>query len=339
MFFALVWTYISCLVAKNQEIVWGGNWYNIEGFWTVLKYGVIFLDAYLLRSQRLKKLFCNLLVVSGTIVGAILIHTNLQGIDFYIHFSRSVYRNSNHYGYALAVSTVMAVGFAIKTKSRSLKVFYLVCFAILHANMLVSDCFGSLIGEVCGIVALFVINLLIKKSKELLYVAISVAVIFVGVTVVLESAKISTILQDFSVLANDAEDIIQGESSGKEGTGRWKLWEDTAQIIIQVPWFGKGLDCYYSNDYVNGTLDMPHNEYLQIASNVGVPVLLMYLVALFGIYFRAFKRKKELSSQSIICFGGSVGYLVSAFFGNTFTYTYPFLLILLAFGMLKNRRN
>lgn len=335
---ALIWTYISCLVAKNQAIVWSGNWYNVEGFWSVLKYGVIFLDAYLIRCDKLKKLFFNLLVISSSVMGVIFLYTNFAGTEFYFHFTRSIYRNSNHYGYALSVSTVVAVGLSIKERKIPLKVFYLVCFAILHMNMLVSDCLGAFIGEICGITALFIAQLLIKVKKELLFIALGVILIFVASTSILESTEVTDVVQDAGGVVEDTEDIVQGTTDGEEGSGRWYLWKETIKLILKVPIFGKGLDCYYGNDYVNGTLDMPHNEYLQIASNVGLPVLVLYAIAIFGIYIRAFIRRKELTGESFVSLGAGVGYLVSAFFGNTFTYTYPFLLIVLAFGMFKKRR-
>ncbi len=335
---ALMWTYISCLVAKNQAIVWSGNWYNVEGFWSVLKYGVIFLDAYLIKSEKLKKLFFSLLVVSSSIMGVIFLYNNFAGVEFYFHFTRSIYRNSNHYGYALSVSTVVAVGLSIKERKIPLKVFYLICFAVLHMNMLVSDCLGAFIGEIFGISALFIAQLLIKAKKELLFIALSVILIFVASTSILEGIEMTNVVEDVGGVVEDTENIMQGTTDGEEGSGRWYLWKETAKLILKVPIFGKGLDCYYGNDYVNGTLDMPHNEYLQIASNVGLPVLILYVIAIGGTYIRAFIRRKELTGESFVSLGAGVGYLVSAFFGNTFTYTYPFLLIVLAFGMFKERR-
>lgn len=337
LLFAFIWTFISCLVAQNQAIVWGGNNYNVEGFFAVLKYGVIFLDAYLIRDEKLKKVFCSILVVSATIMGVILLYTNLQGVSFYYHFTRSVYRNSNHYGYALAVSTVMAVGLAIKEKKIYLKAFYIFSFAILHANMLVSDCLGSFIGEIIGITFLFLISLSRKKDKSLLIVLLSVIIVLIVVTALLEGFAITDLLSEFSSLLGDTGNIVQGDASGDEGSGRWELWTKTASLILKVPLFGKGLDCYYGNDFVDGTLDMPHNEFLQIASNVGLPALIFYLVAIISVFVRAIKNRKSLQSTSVICLSCALAYLVSAMFGNTFTYTYPFLLIVLAFGMIKKR--
>lgn len=337
LLFAFVWTFISCLVAQNQAIVWGGNSYNVEGFFAVLKYGVIFLDAYMIKDDKLKKVFCSILVVSATVMGVILLYTNLQGVSFYYHFTRSVYRNSNHYGYALSVSTVMAVGLALKEKKIYLKAFYIFCYAILHANMLVCDCLGSLIGEIIGLTALFLISFSRKKDKNALYVLLSVIIVLIVVTALLEGFGITDLLKEFGSVLGDTGNIVQGDASGDEGSGRWKLWTKTISLILKVPLFGKGLDCYYGNDYVDGTLDMPHNEFLQIASNVGLPALIFYLIAIISVFVRAIKNRKSLSNVSVICLSCALAYLVSAMFGNTFTYTYPFLLIVLALGMIKKR--
>lgn len=336
---AFIWTMISTAMAEKQNIVWGGNSYNVEGFWAVVKYGTIFLDAYLIKSAKFKKLFCSTLVISGAIMGAILLLVNIYDIPFYFHFTRSVYWNSNHYGYALSVSATLAVGLALYDKKIWKKVLYLLCFGVLHANMLVSDCFGSFMGEICGIIAVVLFYLLKERNKELLIGILAVVLVFVGVTAVLETTRISNVVtEDLLGVVKDTGDITQGEASGSEGSGRWELWVKTIEVIKKVPLYGKGLDCYYNNNLIDSSLDMPHNEYIQIASNVGLPTLIFYMSAIIGIYVRAFLSRREIEKESIICLGAGVGYLVSALFGNTFTYTYPFLLIVLALGMLKQRR-
>ena len=46
-------------------------------------------------------------------------------------------------------------------------------------------------------------------------------------------------------------------------------------------------------------------------------------------------RIKKINTVSVITLCASVGYLVSALFGNTFVYTYPFMLIMLAFSRFE----
>lgn len=333
---AFIWTFISCCVAQKQAIVWTGNSYNVEGFEAVCMYGVIFIAAYLLDSSKLKKAFCITLVLSAAIMGIILLYVHLDGAQFLFHPTRSIYRNSNHYGYALSVSCVLAAGMFVEEKKIWIKVLYGVGFAILHANMLISDCLGSFLGEIIAIVCLFVLKLFMRRDKNLLICFLVVMFLLLSVTLALELSGTTSVVIEVFKATGETGDIISGGGDGAEGSGRWGLWVKTIEVIKQVPLFGKGLDCYYGNNYVDKTLDMPHNEYIQIASNVGLPALILYLIVGIGIFSRAIARRKELSSSSLVCLIAAVGYLISALFGNTFTYTYPFLLILLGLGMFKN---
>ncbi len=335
---AFLWCYISSTVALRQEIVWEGNWYNKEGFKAVCKYATIFLAGLLLKSKRLKRFFCIALVFSASVMGICLLYSNIFGVSFKYHFTRSVYKNSNHYGYALSISTVMAVALCLEERSKLIKSLYFVSFAILHANMLMSDCLGSFLGETIGLVALFSFSFLIKNKKELFVQLMIALLIFVGVTVALEATGVVSVVGEAGEVAGDVSNIVQGDATGNEGTTRWSLWTKTIDVIAKVPLFGKGLDCYYSNNYIDSSLDMPHNEYIQIASNVGLPALLLYLSAIIGLYVRAILRRKEIEPEQTVCLASALAYLVSALFGNTFPYTYPFLLILLAFGVFKGKK-
>lgn len=334
LFLAFLWTLISCLVAVKQDIVWFGNWYNKEGFLEVLAYGIIFLDAYLVSSRNFKKTICYLLVLSGAIVGACLLVAYISGAPFILSPLLSIYRNSNHYGYALAVSTVLAGGLFLSEKKVYMKGLFALCFCLLHANLLVCDSLGALIGEIAGLVALGVF-FFIKREKGALISLVILFGLFLVVSITFEASGLSSVFIEFNSAQSSASNIVQGEATGKEGSSRWGLWVKTIEVIKEVPLFGKGLDCYYQNNLIDPSLDMPHNEYLQIASNVGVPALIFYLVGIGGICLKCLKGIKKINTVSVITLCASVGYLVSALFGNTFVYTYPFMLIMLAFSRFE----
>ncbi len=337
--FAFLWTFISCLYAVKQDIVWDGNDYNIEGFSAVLMYGLIFFDAYLISGEKFKRTVCYVLVLSGAVLGACLIYSHITGVVMGFSPSRSIYRNSNHYGYALSVSSVMAVALFMREKSFWQKILFGISFAILHANMLVCDCLGSLIGEIFGLLALFLYYGIVKRSKKVFICLLIIVLVFVGVSVLFEVTKLSSVFGEVTTATDSASTIIQGGATGSEGSSRWRLWTGTVEVIKKAPLFGKGLDCYWNNNVIDSSLDMPHNEYLQIASNVGLPALVFYLVAIAGIFVRSIIRVKKISQTNVACLCSALGYLVSAFFGNTFTYTYPFLLITLALSALKGEEN
>lgn len=325
--FCLLWTLLATIFAIKPDIVWLGNSYNKEGFLSILGYGAIGVSAYLLKSEDRVKIL-KLFVLTSVIPATYLLFVNIFSLKALIPPPRSIYLNENHYGYALCVLAVVSAGFVLYDKKVYQKVFFSYCFTVINANLLVSDCFGAHIGQIVGLVVLFVIRIVeTKKLKATILVIVGLMAIS---TTALEVTKITNISDDYESLFNDASDIAGGGASGGEGSGRYGLWEDTLVVIGKAPFFGKGLDCYYDNN-IYADIDMPHNEYLQIASNVGIPCLVGYLAFLVILYAKTFKNIKRLKREQKIALSGSLAYLVSAFFGNTFIYTYPLLVIMIAF--------
>lgn len=334
LLFAFLWSFIATIFATRQDIVWLGNGYNKEGFCAILGYGVIAISAYMIKDEDRKKLV-KLFVLTSVISATYLLFVNVFSIKAFLSPTRSIYRNSNHYGYALCVLTVVSAGLMLYEKKTWQKCLYGYCFIILNANLLVSDCFGAHVGQIVGLICLIVLKL--SEDKKLAPTILVLVGLMVLSTTLLEVTKITNIGDDYASLFSDVKNITSGGGSGKEGSSRLFLWEQTLFIISKVPFLGKGLDCYFSNNQFSN-IDMPHNEYLQIASNVGIPVLIFYVAFLVIVYIKAIKGRKRLTSTQKVALVGGVAYLVSAFFGNTFLYTYPILIIMLAFGMVRREK-
>ena len=100
-----------------------------------------------------------------------------------------------------------------------------------------------------------------------------------------------------------------------------------------MPWFGKGLDLYHANNIYDTTLDVAHNEYLTMASNIGIPGLLAYVATMIWWFVRAIRMRKLLKGADLALMAAAVAYLVSAMFGNSFTYTYPYFLVFFALSI------
>ena len=137
---------------------------------------------------------------------------------------------------------------------------------------------------------------------------------------------------NFFILFKDTTKIVSNdETAGQAGSSRWKLWVTALDFIKNRPIFGYGPDSLGKPyEELNIKIDRPHNEYLQFAASLGIPALIFYLSALFLVFKRAFKNRKNISTNTIIALCSVLAYLVSAFFGNTMFYTSPYFFILLA---------
>lgn len=99
---------------------------------------------------------------------------------------------------------------------------------------------------------------------------------------------------------------------------RWEIWANTLQIIKDFPLLGSGLGTYiqifpaYRSFHVEGFVSHAENDFLQLASEVGLLGMGLLTVAFVILLRRAFSGIRKLSpedSQRYIRIGGLVGIL------------------------------
>jgi len=144
-------------------------------------------------------------------------------------------------------------------------------------------------------------------------------------------------------LMQNAASIFQGQSSG-----RLPIWKDTMGMILERPLLGAGLGnwelvfpTYAQNwSYKSGTVfARPHNDYLWIASELGVPALVAYLWMLAAGLLAAWRL--AASAQKPLLRWGGVGMATSilalsihAFFSFPRERIMPTVLLWLLLGVL-----
>jgi len=342
---ALVLTVITTVLfySKNglSEIVLPGNGYNHEGLYTVIMYAIVFASAFSINKDFIKKYFLYLLLFVGLVTSIATLLIKITGADITnsllaIRYIAGPFNNSNHYGYFTCIISLVAAGFIVfadKEWEMIIGTIFLIPFELC---LLISKTLGSNLGFIFGILIIIIMCIFTKRSsffRILLLLGIALLVFIVS-----ETSKLTNMINDYVVLNNGVNTIAEdatSEAAKKAGSSRWGLWLGTIECIKVSPWLGKGLDCYYGSNAIDSSLDMPHNEYLQIASNVGIPVFVLYLLSIAITVFRAIKYRYLLSNTNMIMLAIMSGYCVSAFFGNTFTYTYPYFLIIWAFAIPK----
>jgi O-antigen ligase len=129
--------------------------------------------------------------------------------------------------------------------------------------------------------------------------------------------------------------------------GRWAFWVNTFQIFKDFPVFGSGLGTYlqvfpvYRSFHIQGLVSHAENDYLQLASEVGIIGLGLLSVLFSYLISRAFSGIRSLSDREpgrYIAIGGLVGILALMLHSlverniqvpaNAFLYTFMFALVL-----------
>lgn len=142
---------------------------------------------------------------------------------------------------------------------------------------------------------------------------------------------------------------------GKErlGSARGYIWSRTLPLLLRSPVFGYGADSFlavfpqgdlyaklYAYEDIWMLVDKPHNLYLNLALNFGLPALLAFLALIllqgkriFGEYFRREKPMEMQDAFALACFMAVVGYLGAGFFNDSVLSVAPIFWVMLGLSI------
>jgi len=213
----------------------------------------------------------------------------------------NLFENPNDLALYLVTFFPILIGLALGTRNPFSKVLYLVSAILLLGGTVVTFSRGGFIG------LLFVTGTLVwrlgKKNRFL-----------IGVVAVI-------LLTCFLALAPGAyrERITSTDASSESRTGELKR---SIFLTLRHPLFGVGLDNFvlYSN-----TAHATHNAYTQVASEVGLPAAVVYVLFLVAAVKRVRKvpdphdlesKEKWFGYLAIGLHASLIGYMVTSFFAS-----------------------
>ena len=340
--FMLIWALISTFKSPYFEKSLYGAGYINEGYFTVLQYAVVFLSAYAIRDEIkwAKEAMLWTFICMAGLICFVFIGIEVTNYSIPTSLKAGVFNNSNHYGYFLAMSSTATFGALVYSKKKWQIFLSAILLPLNIFNLLACNTLGANIAYIGAIFFIICSGFITKKLnwKRLL----AACALSGAVNLIIEISGRTNMWESYVQLFKDIKRVISPGESGdgggnnsSAGTGRFGLWVRTIAVIKQVPWFGKGLDLYHGNNIYDTSLDVSHNEYITMASNIGIPGLVIYIGTVIWWFIRAVKARKALTVCDLTLLAVTFSYLISAVFGNSFTYTYPYLLIFLALSMQK----
>jgi O-antigen ligase len=99
------------------------------------------------------------------------------------------------------------------------------------------------------------------------------------------------------------EQLPQNEPLATGTEGRVALWKDSVKLIRAHPWTGVGLGCFeiaFTNVQsvrLTYVIDHAHNDYLEIAAELGLPCALLFFGGLFWIAVRTLQASLQARSS------------------------------------------
>ena len=158
----------------------------------------------------------------------------------------------------------------------------------------------------------------------------------------------NSVVNRINKIISEGQQIISSQSLSDEmGSGRIMIWKMIVTSIINHPLIGSGPDCilqilkdeqlhelYMFYSKYGTVVDKAHNEYLQIAATMGIPALILYILAIASILEPNIKNmfKSKLSYIFVISI---TAYLIQAFFNISVIMVAPIFWFIL--GLSNNK--
>ncbi len=261
----------------------------------------------------------------------------------------SVFTNSNHYGYYLAMAIPCITGlfymsFEKIQKSGDKKigwcVVYLFSLAIHMQALVINDCMGAFLGVFFSLIFMLIFWKVRFGKLGLIYF---LPMFFLITMVVLSylgfiTSKLGTTTGTSLIILFQDIFKVAGRKAGyeKAGTNRIRLWKEAVRAISQKPILGYGPDNLYDRWNQPCVSMTPHNEFLECALYMGIPGLFLYLGGLICLLVGRIKLLKKLPEYMLMAAGAVFSYQISAFFGVRKYHTVSYMFMFLGMLVLKD---
>ena len=321
----LFWSFCAIWPARDVDLAIFGSAFRYEGFLSYLAYAGIFLNAALIRGEEQRKVLFITVTATSTFLALVTLLKEMAHVRFLMFRNGQVgaysatFINSNHYGYYLCVSMMVIAGLFMMSEKLWAKIACGVCFAVNMIVMLYNGSLGPYLAILFGMI-LFFIFFWIRKGFRKTWPLLILVAVFILLSLVIRG---QAMIKDLGLIVRQTDKVIDvinsggaGTSEGQQaidsiGSSRGRLWKETIQVILKHPEIGVGTDNI--QHFIHN--EIPHNEYLQVAANLGFPGILFYLGALICCFAYTIKNLKKLSDGTLIAGMATLVYCASAFVG------------------------
>jgi len=240
---------------------------------------------------------------------------------YYLEDATGTYINRNHFAGLLEMVLPFPIAFALRltgnlrrsvqhseAKARTLLsasellplVFWLFLAIAIFTALIFSRSRMGIISALASVIAILGLAGSRAQSKGTRAV---VAVLFlVGVIGIVVWVGSDPVITRFETL---------GQEYAQTGQNRVSIWRDTLRLIHQHPLFGTGLGTFsvaytsVQSAFLNLLVDHAHCDYLEVASELGLPGGVLVFGSIFCILARAVRRcrKAEDGFDTAVCLG------------------------------------
>lgn len=206
------------------------------------------------------------------------------------------YVNRNHFAGFLGMVLPFALAMAF-TASESAgqrpsvwprRIFWLFVTAILFLAVAFSKSRMGIFA--CGVAMVLVAILAVAAPHERKRAAVVALALVVTGAALAVGLGVEPAMERFGAL---------DQEYAEKGRGRWEIWRDTARLIAAQPWLGFGLGAFgvaytaKQTTYLDWFVHHAHNDYLQVAAELGVPGAALLFGTIFAVTVRALRAARR----------------------------------------------
>ncbi len=316
----LILVCISTIFSVNVKVSIFGYFNRYEGLLTfIIYYLVYYCSKYYFRNKKSIIIGICILTMITSIL-AILQYYNAPFIKvFFKHasFACATFGNRNFYGAFISLTFPIIMCLYIFLGKKLLLIPNALLFYSMLACLTRSCYLAFIVFSIIG-----VIYLIKQKNKNYFKRSLLLLILFVLLFILFN------VLSPNALIGRYKASIEEIQNKDSLGSNRGYIWQIAINIIKDHPLTGCGTDaflCELTNnhtfelvnviyDKVGGLPDKAHNEYLQIASTIGIPALILYL-AFVALTIKNLLRndlnKNKIAFVVLLCI---ISYLVQAFF-------------------------
>lgn len=320
--------FISTMNSTEVMISIMGTKYRYEGMLALFAYIVIYFcakDFFKYKKNKNLLYICQAVYITISVLSIFQYYMVLPTNSLKPIFNKGAcgtFGNTNFMGsFASMGIPIFVITYILNNNKVSLVTSFLVFFSLIGCNARS----GWVAFILFGIMML--IYLIKNKNKEYFKRTIILGIGFIMIFSIMSIPfSNNPVRSKIMSISKDISSIKEEGINNKLGSRRIQIWKIVLDLTSKYPIFGVGTDnlkigilknlTQDAVDFINtnaGMIDKAHNEYLQIAATLGIPALVIYIVAVCMIVLpklpKLFKQENVFLILCVI-----ISYLAQAFF-------------------------
>ena len=325
-----------------------------------LLYFIIVNDIY--NERQINRIISAILIMGGLfgIYGIL----QYNGIDFSFwigNYGRGkvfgLFGNVGYFAEYLILPLPIAISLFLVSKNKTIKILLLIGILTMASTITLTftrTSYLSLVISFIFMLLLFVISRgkrLFKENKKIFIVILTAIVLIVSLFVIPTSLN-----EKGTILSKIKERVSISQLGSEFSTGRRvAIWKYTIPMIKDYPLLGSGIGSFKYNSlryqaeffdqgdnralYPHGLAEKTHNEYLQLAAELGIIGLIIFIWLIFAYFYyglKILKREKERYKQGVIIglMGSVMAFLIDSIFWFPLHHSFTSSLFWLCLGLL-----